>query len=181
VLLVAHMGQYYPRSRSKGELKAIAYRAFLYLIVPVSAILPACGKQDVGYPCPDIISVVDGPTLIYPIPNATGVPTTPSDLVFSSLPLLPNVTTSLAPATDGTGVPTLQLGAFIVAPLPIPSPAASYAPSTKLYAVAYPALTPKTTYNIVYSLPRAGPCSDQTLMSSGSFSTSYRFSELGGA
>jgi hypothetical protein len=174
------MGYFNAQVRSKGELQAIAYRAFLYLIVPVIALLPACGKQYADYPCPDTISVVDGPTLIYPIPNATGVPTTPSDLVFSSLPLLPNVTTSLVPATDGTGVPTLQLGAFIVAPSPIPSPAASYAPSMKLYAVAYPALAPKTTYNIGYSIPRAGRCSDQTIMSSGSFTTSYRLTRLDG-
>lgn len=182
MLLVAHMGYNHPVSRSAGELQAIAYRAFLYLIVPVIALLPACGSKPYVGPCPDIVDEVVGPRLIYPIPNATGVPTTPSELVFSSLPSLPNVTTSLVPATDGTGVPTLQLGAFIVAPSPIPSPAASYAPSAKLYAVAYPSLTPKTTYNIVYSLPQAGPCSGfQRLMSSGSFSTSYRFTGLGGA
>jgi hypothetical protein len=179
------MGYYHQRRRSRGELQAIAYRTFLYLIVPIIALLPACGSKHevLAYPgpCPQSILEVIGPTLVYPIPNATGVPTTPSDLVFSSLPVLPNVTTSLVPATDGTGVPALQLGAFIVAPSPIPSPAASFAPSTKLYAIAYPALAPKTTYNIQYLIAQAGPCENEYLMSSGSFTTSYRSTTPGGA
>jgi hypothetical protein len=179
------MGHTSKPSRSKSELNAIAYRTFLYLIVPVIGLLPACGSKHeyVQYPgaCPESILEVVGPTLIYPIPNATSVPTTPSDLIFSSLPDLPNVKTSLVAASVGSGVATLQLGAFIVAPSPIPSPAASYAPSTTLYAIAYPALAPKTTYNVEYSIPQSGPCTNETLMSSGSFTTSYRFAQLGGA
>jgi hypothetical protein len=174
------MGYYLARSSPKSELQAIAYRTFLYLIVPVIALLPACGSKQY-FPCPALLNDVAGPTLIYPIPNATGVPTTPGDLVFSSLPLFPNVTTSLVPASAMSGVGALQLGAFIVAPSPIPSPAASYGPSTRLYAVAYPSLAPKTTYNIQYSIAQSGPCPDEGMTSSGSFTTSYRFKGLGGA
>jgi len=165
------MGYWHFKTRSKGELHAIAYRALLYVVVPAIALLPACGKTQYVGPCPGFGIQDYGPTLIYPIPNATGVPTTPSDLIFANLPVLPNVTTSLEPASVLSGVATLQLGAFIVAPSPIPSPAVSFAPSTKLYAVAYPALTPKTTYNIVYSVPISGPCATQPIMSSGSFTT----------
>ncbi len=176
------MSYYRGRFRSKVELRAIAYRAFLYLIVPVIAILPACGsRHEYAGPCPDVSIAVRGPALIYPIPDATNVPTTASALIFSSLPVLPGVTTSLVPSSSSGGAATLQLGAFTVAPSPIPSPAASYEPSAKLYAVAYPALAPSTTYTIQYGTSQSGPCSSAETTSSGSFTTSYRFLSIGKA
>jgi hypothetical protein len=167
------MGYYNANSRSKGELLSLVYRLCLYLIVPVAALLPACGyhgsRPADSYPCPDVLA--EGPSLLYPIPNASDVPTTPSDLIFASLPLGSDITTSLVPAPAANGATMLQLGAFIVAPSPIPSPAASYAPSTKLYAVAYPALEPNTTYTIQYGTLYSGPCPSFPT-SSGSFTTS---------
>jgi hypothetical protein len=162
------MGYFQHQSRSAGELRSIAYRLCLCTIVPVAAILPACGgTHESGYPCPDVEFA--GPTLIYPIPDASDVPTTPSDLIFSR-PVANDGTTSLVPISTTSGATTLSLGAFVVAPSPIPSPAASYAPSTKLYAVAYPALVPNTQYAIEFGTPASGPCPLQ-VGSSGSFTT----------
>lgn len=165
-------------TRSIGELRAILYRVCLYAIVPVITLLPACGfhgSHPPIYPCPALAEI--GPTLVYPIPNATGVPTTASDLIFTSRPAGSDITTSLVPSSGAVGATTLELGAFAIAPSPIPSPAASYAPSTTLYAVAYPALAAKTTYTIQYGTSDTGPC-PLVPTSSGSFTTSYRITNV---
>ena len=113
--------------------------------IALPIVLSSCASQrddeNTFYPCPALAAV--GPTLVYPIPGATGVPTTASSLIFTSLPTLSDVTTSLDPTVATSGAVALSLGAFVVAPSPIPSPAASFVPATKLYGVAYPALAPK--------------------------------------
>jgi len=140
------------------------------LAIFVASLAAGCAQQQqrVFDVCPDIVAI--GPPLLYPIPNATAVPTAAGYLIFAGLPDETDIATALLPTKPGSAETPIPLGSFGPAPSPLPSPIASSYPSVKIYGVAYPQLASKTKYTITYSTSSTAPCASAPT-SSGSFTT----------
>lgn len=105
------------------------------------------------------------PELLYPMPNATGVPDGNFTLVvgYSTTP------PTMQLVTAAGGIPALSSNAWGPPPSPMPSPAATpRASSDTLHGLAVPALAAHTTYSaqVTFGSP---PC--QSTETAGSFTT----------
>jgi hypothetical protein len=140
-----------------GSSRGVIYDAVKIvaaLAFATAALTGACSSQTVphtGIACPAL--ALEAPQQLYPIPGATGVPTTAGYLVVSgSVPS--TVVVDLVPQS---GAP-LALGLLRAAPSPLPSPAATpNDPTAPLHSAPYPALMPATTYSVEYH-DTARPC-----------------------
>jgi hypothetical protein len=104
--------------------------------------------------------------LLYPIPNATGVPTAAASLVFNG-GLDDGFLVVLTPASGAA----LALGTFVAAPSPLPSPMATpQAAGGTLVSTPYTQLASATTYTVSYRLPESGACGDDS-QTAGRFTT----------
>ena len=153
----------------KGIASAVTVAA---LAVAVTACSPSAGPPQGGV-CPQIAEV--GPPLLFPIPGATGVPTTAGNLIFAA-PSLSDFVTSLVPAPPAFGAPPppVPAGAFGAPPSPLPGPSATAPPGDEIFAAAYPALSANTTYAVTFAPLRGTGTCTIPVGSSGSFTTAGR-------
>jgi hypothetical protein len=145
---------------------------FATLPILAGVILAACGGGNGStspspVPCPLAAAqaIPAPPDLLYPMPNATGVPNGNFTLVAGYGTFTPPPA-QIVPANGGT---TIAGGPWGPAPSPLPSPAATPRSSSEtLYGSAIPALAAQTTYNVdvTFGTP---PC--QTTETAGSFTT----------
>jgi hypothetical protein len=119
-------------------------------------------------PCPldaGAVAIPAPPDMLYPMPNATGVPDGNFTLVAGYGNFAPP-TPKLVPVNGGAAV---SGGAWGPAPTPLPSPAATPRFSGEtLYGSAIPALSAHTNYNVEVTVGTP-PC--QTTETAGSFTT----------
>lgn len=135
----------------------------------IVAALCACGggtatPHPTPAPCPEF-PIPAPPDLLYPMPNATGVPDGNFTLVvgYGTFPPPP---AEIAPANGGTAV---AAGAWSAPPSPMPSPAATPRSSSEtLYGAPVPALASHTTFEVDVTVGTP-PC--QQTETAGSFTT----------
>ena len=110
------------------------------------ALATACSQSSAprGIACPTL--ALEAPQLLYPIPDATGVPTAAASLVVAGL-VPATAVVELVPQA-GT---TLALGTPGAPPVSLPSPEATpLNPDAPLHGVPYPALAAATTYTVTF-------------------------------
>ena len=146
-------------------------RLVTFCVVAFGALLAACAgttsSDPTPVPCPLAAqqALPAPPDLLFPIPNATGVPDGNFTLVvgygsFTPPPL------EIVPASGGSAIAGSAWGP---PPTPLPSPAATPRSSSEtLYASTIPPLSAHTTYNAQVTVGTA-PC--QTTETAGSFTT----------
>jgi hypothetical protein len=121
----------------------------MLMFVLATAALAACGgtlhARDNCGTIPPPVPVPEA-WLIYPMPDATGVPVSVGNLIFvDQAPLF----TTVAVTSPYGPVP---LGTFTAAPTPIPSPHSTQFTGTEPYVEAsVPTLSASTTYTVTYS------------------------------
>lgn len=139
--------------------------ASVALLTSCSGASSSSGPKPVPCPLGAAQAVPAPPDLLYPMPNASGVPDGNFTLVagygtFTPPPI------EIVPANGGAAIAGAAWGP---PPSPLPSPAATPRSSSEtLYASAIPALAPHTTYNAQVTFGSA-PC--QTTETAGSFTT----------
>jgi hypothetical protein len=144
------------------------YRLLFAMLTPAASALAGCaGGNGCNTDCcgiRDLPFQPGPPQLLYPIPGATGVPTSAGSLLFAGTPA-----PGLTPELLGGAAP---IPLFIApAPSALPSPRATPGPGGgTLSSATYPALAAGTTYTVVFDVAKPVVCEiDQ--YDAGSFTT----------
>jgi hypothetical protein len=149
-----------------------AWRLFICAIVIAAGALVACtGSGGSSSSSPKVITcnlpAGTTVTMVYPIPNATGVPDTISEIVLASTPALPSSWQTLM-TTDNINFVTNQT--VLTAATPFPTPNATPANFTGTYqSTAVSATLPKASTIIVYLNDTAQSCNSYNAV--GSFTS----------
>lgn len=136
-------------------------RRSLIIVLASWSVLSGCSQSKEGVACAQL--ALEGPQLLFPIPNATGVPIAAGEFVFQGIP-------AVAELQSTNGVKTDLGSTMTTSALPLPSPLASPAAldGTREF-VEHPTLMPATAYTVTFASPSLEACGPIV-------SGSYRFS-----
>jgi hypothetical protein len=142
-------------------------RVFVFSAIALAAGLAACGGNGPAGSC-NPGPTLAAPTLLFPIPGTSGVPTNANYLVVDNVGPASG-TLYLTP--PGGGVP-IAAQALAPVPSPAPSPAASAAPGATILAASIPNLSPNSTYTVTFTANQPTQCVEaQSSGTIGSFTT----------